>query len=345
MLPPSRIPLLFFAVFVFLLSGPGLKSQQTPMPAEPKDPKELMLAAARMNNLADAASKPWHLKASFQLLDEQGTVTDEGTYEEFWASPQMSRRTFTGKTFTETEYTTDKGELAVAPPHDVPALLQTARQNLIEPFPNQLTIEHATYTEKEIETGNLKLTCLTPSGGPGGSTFCITASEPILRIHAIPYASVQVLYNRILRFQGITLAGDLKFIRAGKPVLTLHIDSIESLDRASVTPSAPPAGATLVPIPHLVNIAGGVAVGMLLQKVTPDYPPAAKEARISGTVVLEAIIGKDGAIRALKVISGHSTLQQAALDAVRQWRYRPYLLNGEPVEVRTTINVIFSLGG
>jgi protein TonB len=97
--------------------------------------------------------------------------------------------------------------------------------------------------------------------------------------------------------------------------------------------------------PKKVNISAGVAVGMLLQKTTPIYPPIAKAARVSGTVVLQATISKTGTIENLRVISGPAMLQQAALDAVKTWRYRPYLLNNEPVEVETTVNVIFSLGG
>ena len=81
----------------------------------------------------------------------------------------------------------------------------------------------------------------------------------------------------------------------------------------------------------------------LVRKVEPIYPPIAKTAHISGTVVLHAIIGKDGTIQQLEVMSGHPLLQQSALDAVRQWRYQPTLLNGDPVEVDTTIDVIFSL--
>jgi protein TonB len=84
---------------------------------------------------------------------------------------------------------------------------------------------------------------------------------------------------------------------------------------------------------------------LLLQKTSPTYPPIAKAARVSGTVVLQATISKTGTIQNLKVVSGPAMLQQAALDAVRQWRYRPYLLNNEPVEVDTTVNVVFTLGG
>jgi protein TonB len=94
-----------------------------------------------------------------------------------------------------------------------------------------------------------------------------------------------------------------------------------------------------------VNISAGVAVGMLIQKTQPIYPPIAKAARVQGTVILQATISKAGTIENLRVVSGPAMLQQAALDAVKTWRYRPYLLNNDPVEVETTVNVIFSLGG
>jgi TonB family protein len=82
---------------------------------------------------------------------------------------------------------------------------------------------------------------------------------------------------------------------------------------------------------------------LLLSKVGVVYPPIAKAAQVSGTVVLQATISKEGAIEDLRVVSGPAMLQQSALNAVRQWRYRPYLLNNTPVEVETTINVIFAL--
>jgi TonB family protein len=83
--------------------------------------------------------------------------------------------------------------------------------------------------------------------------------------------------------------------------------------------------------------------GNLRTKVMPEYPPSAKKARIQGTVVLSAVVGDDGNIKNLRVISGPSELQQSSLDAVRQWTYKPYLLNGDPVEVKTTVNVVYSL--
>lgn len=92
-----------------------------------------------------------------------------------------------------------------------------------------------------------------------------------------------------------------------------------------------------------VRVPSVVEAGLLIRKVLPNYPAIGVAAHVEGTVVLEATISKSGTIENLRVASGPPILRQAALDAVQNWRYRPYLLDGEPVEVETTINVIFTL--
>ena len=109
--------------------------------------------------------------------------------------------------------------------------------------------------------------------------------------------------------------------------------------------SSAPVAVPKVATPQKVRVSQGVSEGLLLHKVTPNYPPLAKQARIQGAVVLQATIGKDGNIQNLRVLSGHPMLTQSALDAVRQWKYKPYLLNGEAVEVETTVQVNFTLSG
>jgi protein TonB len=85
--------------------------------------------------------------------------------------------------------------------------------------------------------------------------------------------------------------------------------------------------------------------GNLILRVQPDYPALARQVRVQGQVVLRAMISREGTIENLQVLSGHPMLVRAAVDAVRQWRYRPYLLNGEPVEVETEVRVNFILSG
>jgi TonB family protein len=92
-----------------------------------------------------------------------------------------------------------------------------------------------------------------------------------------------------------------------------------------------------------IRVGGNVLAGKIRNKVQPDYPKAARQARVEGVVRLHAIIGKDGTVMQLEVISGHPLLVQAALEAVRQWVYQPTFLEGKPVEVDTVIDVFFQL--
>jgi TonB family protein len=92
-----------------------------------------------------------------------------------------------------------------------------------------------------------------------------------------------------------------------------------------------------------IKVGGAVTAAKIRNRVNPVYPPLARQTRIQGTVRLHVILSKDGAVQQLEVISGHPLLVQSAMDAVRQWKYQPTLLNGEPVEVDTTIDVIYSL--
>lgn len=94
-----------------------------------------------------------------------------------------------------------------------------------------------------------------------------------------------------------------------------------------------------------IRVSSGVTQGMVIRRVEPTYPQIARTARVQGIVILQAVIGKDGTIQNLHVVSGHPLLTAAAMDAVKQWRYKPYILNGDPVEVDTTVEVRFNLGG
>jgi periplasmic protein TonB len=107
------------------------------------------------------------------------------------------------------------------------------------------------------------------------------------------------------------------------------------------TAPPPPPKAT----PSRIKVGGNVQSASLIRQVQPVYPPIAKTAHVSGTVILHAIIAKDGSIQELQYVSGPALLMKAAMDAVHEWRYKPTMLNGEPVEVDTTVQVVFTLGG
>lgn len=103
------------------------------------------------------------------------------------------------------------------------------------------------------------------------------------------------------------------------------------------------SGAVIPPKPKMVRVSQGVSNGLLVHKVTPQYPPLAKQAHVQGSVILRAVIGKDGKVENVQPESGSPLLASAAVNAVKEWRYKPYVLDGNPVEVETTVTVNFHL--
>jgi protein TonB len=116
----------------------------------------------------------------------------------------------------------------------------------------------------------------------------------------------------------------------------------EAPNLGHVVAAVPAAMPAALP-PQRLAVSQGVSQGLLIHQVSPAYPALARESHITGAVQLRALIGKDGSVRTLKLIGGHPLLAKAAMDAVRQWRYKPYLLNGQPVEVDTQITVQFKM--
>jgi protein TonB len=144
--------------------------------------------------------------------------------------------------------------------------------------------------------------------------------------------------------EGLYLPRDLAIFNGNRRVLTATVDTIGGL--APSTPElTPSADATASKGPERIAVSAGVSRGNLIKQIQPHYPQDALEMRSKGTVTLRALIGRDGRIHDLSVVSWPSpSLIGAAMRAVSQWEYKPYLLNGEPVEVDTTINVVFNIG-
>jgi TonB family protein len=111
------------------------------------------------------------------------------------------------------------------------------------------------------------------------------------------------------------------------------------------SPAPTPSPAPPATRPMRIRVGGNVAQTAIVHQVAPIYPPLAKAAHISGTVILHAVIARDGTIKELQYVSGPDLLKAAAMDAVKQWQYTPTKLNGEPIEVDTTIQVVFALDG
>jgi TonB family protein len=171
----------------------------------------------------------------------------------------------------------------------------------------------------------------------------LVTGRPAPKLHAIGIFDSHTLERRLMRLKQnptippgarrlvLITACTLLAVATCASALTLHM-SVKEAKAGSSKPN-----------PQLVHVRPDIMAAQILTKVTPKYPEDAKKAHIQGVVTLKAIIGKDGAVDRLSVLSGPAPLQQSSLVAVRQWTYKPFLFNGQPVEVETTINVHYSL--
>jgi protein TonB len=148
---------------------------------------------------------------------------------------------------------------------------------------------------------------------------------------------------------------DIKMVKeeAAPPTMTAGVAGMSGMGSGSGVPGGVMGGIGAAPAPVVklaapkgpARVSSGVISGLKIAGANPTYPPIARAAHVSGAVVLQALISKEGTIKNLKVVSGPEMLRTAATEAVQNWRYKPYLLNGEPTEVDTQITVNFNFGG
>jgi len=175
----------------------------------------------------------------------------------------------------------------------------------------------------------------------------VAESRPPIRSSGLALPGVfrppVVLHSDYPQAGMIIIDSDAPALMASPGTAALPIGSSHTLPRFEGPPVTTPVKPDIVKPEPPVRVGGDVQSAKLIKRVLPVYPRPASQFRISGTVRLLGIIAKDGTIQKLIVLSGHPLLRQAALDAVRQWVYRPTVLNGQPVEVEAPIDVIFTL--
>jgi len=344
--------------FCFIAGLRGLAQTPAAPPQDlPKDSRAIFAAAAPYYDFNDPALKPWHLKASYQLYDDKGDPTEKGTFEYWWVSPKVYRRTWSRPSATHTDWYTADGKHA----HFSTGIgfsyfehkLQSA---FLSPLPGADELDSANnrLVREQIMLGAGKLTCVmvAPKMLQQGQveriplglfpTYCFDPNLPELRV-SYSFGTITEGFMAIAKLQGRFLPQQVAFLDGKREILSAKVESVEGISASD--PALTPDSHAHFPGIEKVQVSAEVAVGQLIKKVVPIYPQDAKYARVSGKVVLGALIGRDGRIHELRVIEAPwPSLVASAMWAVSQWEYKPYLLKGEPVEVDTIVNVSYTLG-
>jgi TonB family protein len=341
-------------MFLFILAAAAAVSMpQTPLggsPSPPADPRERMVLAAHANNLTAGDIKPWRLEADFAEIGADGKPGNPGTFEEFWAGTAKFKRILTSPEFTIVEYGTPQGVVRVGGAGRDDWQLTELHNAFAEPLPQPSEIDAMEVQLRSARLGDEPLDCIDLKPKPTAFTaplfptqaYCFDAGRTFLRARAVVHGANSTAAGPIT-FQDRLVPGDVAIARGAQLALRAHIRSLDLIPDAGDALFTPPHSAETVSGAEQVELPNGTAENYISQRLAPVYPPIAKAARVQGTVVLQVLIGKDGSVQQIGVLSGPPLLQQAAIDAVRQWVYKPYRVKGKAVLVETTVNVIFTL--
>lgn len=337
------------AIFVATLQAPVIARAYADDPAALA---ERMSHAMELTSLDAANLQPWHLKMEVQMFDDKGQPSEQGTVEEWWAGPMLNRVVYTSPSHTMTEIHNADGYYRTDGESPGAYQLDLMRQQVVHPMPSEDEVRSGKLEERTETLGKVKLDCLMLGQEIRGVAFfpfglfpmyCMDHGKASLRL-SYEFGSLVIVRNRMGAFLGKSVPLEIGAKAGGKTIVSAKVVTLKTmpLTAADFVP-----GTGLKKLGYGVpRVAAGVMAGNLLKEtqIQPVYPESARERRISGTVVMRAVIGRDGHIHMLRLVSyPDGDLAISALQAVRYWTYRPYTLNGEPTEVDTTITVNYAI--
>ncbi len=250
----------------------------------------------------NAGSAPWHLKATYELLDDKGAVRETGTFEEFLISGKKNKLIYSSPSFNQTDYSNDQGAYRVGDPAWPDEAVAVVQQSFFPLFPSAKVMAKQEFKVKDRSVGGLILKCaqnesshsLAPVAPPS-FLFCFDTDIPALRVALASSGLYEIVYNHISLFRGTYVAREAQVTRLGKPIVHIRLDSLDSDGPNAAIPGAAPS--TALSINRRSPLECDAGGGKSIEKVAPRYPSDAKSARIQGIVlcfraIIEPLDGK-----------------------------------------------------
>jgi TonB family protein len=317
--------------------------------AQETDPMARIQAATALSSLSGVDAKPWHMKMALTVFDDKGKSPQDGSVE-IWHSAGDQRELYTFGSAKLTTLLHDGKRYSVANGGELPFGAEDLVAQVLHPGPDADDLQGSKPELRKQKFGKVSLECIMltqPSHGtdaiPLGlfPTYCLSPGDDKIR-SSYNFGSRTVVINGLGKFLDHNIAMKLDLLDGQIPVGTASVESLSTYvpEAEEFTPTAEMIDRQVA----VARVSGGVIAGTRVTFVQPVYPGVAKQNHESGTVVLRALIGRDGHIHSLRPVSvSNSDFLISAIAAVRQWTYKPYLLKGEPVEVDTTITVNYAL--
>jgi TonB family protein len=319
-------------------TGAAVAAVAAPVPAIPKDPKNLMLQAARVNGLSGNDMKPWRLKANYQTFDADGKPKDKGVFEEWWVGPEKWKVSYTSPHFSQTLYRNGKTRLVTGDKGWVALPERMVMGYLDDPMPSEAVLRNRTFSIVETKIGAVSLTCLRPMPAPRAITLptsCLDGKSAAVRLQS-NHGGLYIQFNNIVLADGHYVARQISIENSNLPIVNIDVIFLDFSSKLTDADVAAPASARVAP--HVAGEAG-LTGGRRAQAIYTPRPATTRDDR--GMVMLEVTITKSGDLRDVHVVSGPREFRDTAVRNIRSWKFTPYLLNGKPVEVRGGIDMLY----
>jgi len=321
--------------------GPA-ENTALPVVQVPQKAGDIIQLASTMNGLDFVAAKPWHVVLTYDQFDGDGDNVHSGTFEEFYVGPKKFKRSYAGDALTQTDVANESG------------LYRSGDQRWLNPTEHQMTNEallplyaarrnadSSRLEKREIGIAKRKLPCVvvlrTDSlhipviGSDSLAKFCFEPNTVMLRYTRGRWDETS--YNNFVQFQGRYVARDVEVTRGGKAFLKIHVEKLETLSQLSDSLFTPPAGSS--PLSGRIAISSGILMDeyqISSREETALSPPRGAEGKIN----VKFVVGKDGRVIEAEAVDGPPGLQKWATESVRKFRFRPFLILDQPVEVEST---------
>lgn len=316
----------------------------------PSEVAEILSGISASQRLESLSTGPYHLAADFETFDIEGHSDGRGTLDAYWDGKNRWRRTVTYKGATQTMIS-NSGIYQSSEPFHSSAGERLLISSLLDPIPRtDVSAGSPDFVIEGMKAGQLDLRCAVlrtkrPVISPDPTAYCVESGHYVLRLSEQP-GHESVIFNQTERF-GAKLIPRTISVRQGKIErgrLNVLILTEWQPDDQTFMRSAGMIGGGMVRSSDTRG-ALGVSGGAIITAKEPRYPDGAAVTHISGTVVIACVINRQGAVSDAEVLSSpYKTLAKAALEAVQQWVYKPYVVDGQPTEVETTIDINFNLG-
>jgi hypothetical protein len=285
-----------------------------------------------LNGLQSTDIRPWHLVIAYDQFDEDGHNVHSGLVDEYWAGPKKYRISYKSDALNQTDYTTEQGLFRLGDQRWPNRDETQVRSEVVDPFSNLATLQDFRASNVERAFGPHSLHCVVfdkPGVISVPAQYCFDPGTSVLR-YVRGEGWFQTVYNDTVQMEGRNIARDVEVTNGGHPFLKLRVQTLEQLSDIDDKEFTPPADA--------VSLSGKPVTGVNpkpIQTAFPEWPSSLRQQHF--LVIVEIVIGKDGSVISAHAASGPPEAYKAAEMTARKWRYRPYLVAGEPAKVETKV--------